>query len=77
MTSESEPDWRSVIPGNVLVAEADTFGFPSDQIGPGLAVGPNPIFSLVQNGVPEGGATAALMAIAMGTLLAVKRLVRA
>jgi len=42
-----------------------SFSFPSDNDGPGAFVGPNAIFTLQSNGVPEGGSTLLLMAVAI------------
>jgi hypothetical protein len=68
----------AVMEGDARARTSLSFGYPGSDDGPGALVGPNALFTLVQNGnaVPEHGATAVLMSIAVGGLLAVKRVVR-
>jgi hypothetical protein len=69
----------AVTEGDARARTSLSFGYPGSDDGPGALVGPNALFTLVPNGngVPESGATAGLMAIAVGGLLAARRMVRA
>ena len=68
------PTFDSAVSSGNARSSVGSFGFPTDNEGTGAYVGPNAIFTLQSNGVPETGTTAVLMAIAMVILLAVRRL---
>ena len=70
------PTDPAVTPGNFRQSNG-ALNFPADLNFAGAQIGPNAIFSLVTNGVPEGGTTAILMGLSLGGLLGLRRVVRA
>jgi hypothetical protein len=69
---QEDPDSFRVNSGSQQAAVFDPA--VSGNTGSLATVGPNAIFSLVTNGVPESGSTVVMMGIALGGLMALRRL---